>query len=84
VIGESKSAPLRSRLAALHGDADEAAKLLAESASSFRLDIERLLASPALAEAAPDAARHGLRFGLGRSSGSQRSHGIVAAPAPTA
>ena len=80
---ESKSMPLRTRLAALHGDADQAAKLLGEAARGFQLDIERLLVSPPLAEPAPAAARRGLRFGHGRA-GNQRSPGVLAAPAATA
>ena len=80
---ESKSTPLRTRLAALHGDADEAAKLLGEAARGFQLDIERLLSSPAPTKPAPEAARRGLRFGHG-GAGNQRSPGVVAAPAPTA
>jgi len=75
---ESKQ-PLRTRLAALHGDADQAAKQLDTMARGFHLDIERLL----LALENPEPARRGLRLGLGRS-GLQPSPGVVAAPAPTA
>lgn len=70
--------PLLTRLAAIHGDADQAAKLLDNMARSFHLDIERLLA---IEDPAPT--RRGLRLGLGRP-GLQPGHGVVAAPAPSA
>jgi hypothetical protein len=82
VIG-SQPMPLLSRLAALYGDADQAAKLLGEAARGLNFDIERLRAAPMFTEPAPVADRRGLRFGLGRS-GSPRFTGVVAAPAPTA
>lgn len=75
---KSKPMPLRTRLAAVHGDADQAAEQLDKMARSFHLDIARLLANE---NQAPT--RRGLRFGLGRP-GLQPSPGIVAVPAPTA
>ena len=75
---ESKPMPLRTRLAAIHGDADQAAKQLDTMARSFHLDIERLLA-----DENPAPTRRGRRVGLGRPV-LERSPGIVAAPAPTA
>ena len=78
MIDEATSMPLRTRLAAIHGDADQAAKLLSDGARGFRLDIERLLVSPAFTEPTPVAARRGLRFGLGRL-GNQHSPGVVTA-----
>ena len=71
--------PLRTRLAAVHGDADQAAKQLDTMARGFHLEIERLL----LAIEKPAPTRRGLRLGLGRP-GLQASPGVVAAPAPTA
>ena len=43
---ESESTPLRTRLAAAHGDADQAAQLLDEEARRFHLDIKRLVVVP--------------------------------------
>lgn len=74
---ESKRMPLLTRLAAVHGDADVAAKQLDQLAQGFHLDIERLLATESV------QTRRGPRFGLGRP-GFQPSAGVVAAPAPTA
>jgi hypothetical protein len=75
---ESKRMPLRTRLAAVHGDADQAAKLLDTMARGFHLDIERLMA-----DENPAPTRRGLRLGLGRPA-LQPGQGVVAAPAPTA
>ena len=76
---DSKRMPLRTRLAALHGDADQAAKQLDHMARGFHLDIERML----LASARPTPARRGLRLGLGRPR-LQPSPGVIATPATTA
>jgi hypothetical protein len=67
---ESEAMPLRTRLAAAHGDADQAARLLDEAARRFYLDIERLLVADEPTENLPAAARRRLRFGF------------AAAPAP--
>lgn len=75
---ESKPMPLRTRLAAIHGDADEAAQQLDTMARGFHLDIARLLA-----DENPAPKRRGLRFGLNRP-GLQPSPGVVATPVPTA
>lgn len=74
----SRSMPLRTRLAAIHGDADEAAKQLDNMARTFHLDIARLLATED-----PAPARRGLRFSLSRP-GLRPAQGVVAAPAATA
>jgi hypothetical protein len=55
--------PLLTRLAAAHGDADDAARLLDEEARRFHLDIKRLLVTPEPTQN-PPAARRRLRFGL--------------------
>lgn len=80
---ESRSMPLRTRLAAVHGDADLAAKLLDEAARGFHLDIERLLVTHELTENPPAAARRGLRFGLVRARNTRPSPAlaVVANPA---
>jgi hypothetical protein len=78
---ESKRMPLRTRLAAIHGDADEAAKQLDHMARGFRDEIECLLVSET-----PAPTRRGPRFGLGRS-GLQPvpvQGVVVVAPIPTA
>jgi hypothetical protein len=75
---ESKPMPLRTRLAAVHGDADQAAKELDNMARRFHLDIARLLA-----DEDPAPRRRGLRFGLDRPV-LQSAPGVVAAPVPTA
>ena len=79
---DSKPMPLRTRLAAIHGDADQAATQLDRMARGFNLDIERLLRTES-----PAATRRGLRLGLGRA-GLQPAPGVVgpgvvAAAAPT-
>lgn len=68
--------PLRTRLAAVHGDADQAAKVLDVSARDFHLDIEGLLATE---PAAPT--RRGLRGRLSRP-GLSPSPGLLPAPVP--
>ena len=80
---ESRSMPLRTRLAAVHGDADRAAGLLEEAARGVQRDIERLMASSEQAENTAAAARRGLRLGLARSRSPRPSpgFGIVAGPA---
>jgi len=80
---KSPSMPLRSRLAAVHGDADQAAKLLGEAARGVALDIERLRVTPPFTANAEPAHRRGLWFSFGRSAG-QRLPGVVGVPAPTA
>lgn len=75
---ESKRMPLRSRLAALHGDADEAAEQLNHMARSFRMELDRLMV-----EETPATTRRGLRLGLSRPA-LQPAPGIVGAPATSA
>ena len=74
---ESKPMPLRTRLAAVYGDADQAAQQLDTMARSFQLDIARLLA-----DEDPAPTRRGLRLGLGRP-GLQAAPAVVAVPAAT-
>ncbi len=70
--------PLRTRLAAVYGDADQAAQQLDTMARSFHLDIARLLA-----DEDPAPTRRGLRLGLGLGLGLGRP-GLHAAPAVVA
>ena len=77
-VMRSRSMPLRTRLAAIHGDADEAAKQLDTMARSFHLDIGRLLATEN-----PAPARRGRRVSFGRPA-LQPAQRVVAAPAVTA
>ena len=74
---KSKPMPLRTRLAAVYGDADQAAQQLDTMARSFHLDIARLLA-----DEKPAPRRRGLRLGLGRV-GLGPAPVVVAAPAAT-
>ena len=61
---EPKPTPLRTRLAAAHGDADQAALLLDEAARSFHMELERLMMIAAEPTGNPPAAdRPRLRFG---------------------
>lgn len=69
--------PLRTRLAAVYGDADQAAQQLDTMARTFHLDIERLLA-----DEKPAPTRRGLRLGLDRP-GLQPAPAVVAIPAAT-
>ena len=75
---DSNRMPLLTRLAAVHGDADQAAKQLDQLARGFHLDIERLLI-----DEKPVPRRRGLRLGLGRPR-LQPSPGVLAAPVPAA
>lgn len=84
-INESEPMPLRTRLAAAHGDADHAARLLDEEARRFHLDIKRLLVAPELTQN-PPAARRRLLFGLAHALREIRcspARLVVAAAAPT-
>ena len=74
---KSKPMPLRTRLAAVYGDADQAAQQLDTMARSFHLDIARLLV-----DEKPAPRRRGLRLGLGRLR-LQPAPAVVAAPAAT-
>ena len=75
---EAERMPLRTRLAALHGDADQAAEQLDRMARSFHLEMERLLATEA-----PAPARRSLRLGFGRP-GLHAAPGVMGAPATSA
>jgi len=75
---ESKPMPLRTRLAAIHGDPDQAAQQLDNMARGFHAELERLLPNEN-----PVGTRRGWRFGLGRS-GLQPAQGVLATPALTA
>ena len=74
----SKPMPLRTRLAAIHGDADQAAERLDSMARTFHLDHGRLLAVET-----PAPKRRRLRFSLGRPA-LKPAQAVVAAPAATA
>ena len=80
----AKPTPLRTRLAAVHGDADLAAKLLDEAARGFHLDIERLLVTHERTENAPAAARRGLPFGLARARNTRSLPALAVVPSPAA
>jgi hypothetical protein len=76
-VTKSKPMPLRTRLAAVYGDADQAAQQLDTMARSFHLDIARLLA-----DKNPAPTRRRLRWGLGRP-GLRPAPAVVGAPAAT-
>lgn len=75
---EAKRMPLRMRLAALHGDADQAAEQLSRMARSFYTEVDRLLV-----DEASTPTRRGLRLGLSRP-GFRPPPGVVVTSAPTA
>ena len=78
-----KAMPLRTRLAAAHGDADQAARLLDEAARRFHLDIERLLIVDEPTGNPPAVARRRLRFGFAaRITRRSPALPVVAATAP--
>lgn len=80
---EPRPMPLRTRLAAAHGDADQAAKLLDEAARGFHLDIERLMVVHEPTENPPATARRRLRLGFAaRNTGRSPARPVVAATAP--
>lgn len=80
---ESRPMPLRTRLAAAHGDADQAARLLDEAARGFHLDLERLLVANEPTGNPPAAARRRLRFGFAaRNTRRSPALPVVAVTAP--
>ncbi len=83
-VVDAQPTPLLTRFAALHGDPDRAAGLLAEAARGIHLDIERLLVAHEEAENSPAGARRGLRLGLVRSRDTQPALGVVPSAAARA
>jgi hypothetical protein len=78
---EPKPMPLRTRLAAAYGDADQAAQLLNEAARGFHLEIERLMVAAEPAETPPAAARRRLMFSAAARN-TRRSPALPVAYAP--
>jgi hypothetical protein len=81
---ESRPMPLRTRLTAVHGDADRAAGLLEEAARGVQRDMERLMVTAEQSGNPPAVARRGLRLGLARPRRTRPSPGLAVVAVPAA